>query len=52
MRRSYPIGNLRLLASIETINGLLLIGWSTSFTFLGMQRYWDDGRITDPVNSA
>jgi hypothetical protein len=36
----YPVGPLRLLASIEPINGLLLIGWSTSFTFLGMQRYW------------
>lgn len=36
----YPSGPLRLLASIEPINGLLLIGWSTSFTFLGMQRYW------------
>jgi hypothetical protein len=36
----YPVGSLRLLASIEPINGLLLIGWSTSFTFLGMQRYW------------
>jgi hypothetical protein len=36
----YPVGPLRLLASIEPINGILLIGWSTSFTFLGMQHYW------------
>ena len=36
----YPVGPLRLLASVEPINGLLLIGWSTSFTFLTMQRYW------------
>lgn len=36
----YPVGPLRLLASIEPINGLILIGWSTSFTYLGMQRYW------------
>jgi hypothetical protein len=36
----YPVGPLRLLASIEPINGLLLIGWSTSFTFLSMWRYW------------
>lgn len=36
----YPIGPLRLLGSIEPINGLLLIGWSTSFTYYNMQRYW------------
>ncbi|MFO0997329.1 MAG: potassium channel family protein [Alphaproteobacteria bacterium] len=40
----YPIGALRLIASIEPINGLLLIGWSTSFTFLAMQRYWAFGK--------
>jgi len=36
----YPVGNLRLLAGLETLNGLLLIGWSTSYTFLAMTRYW------------
>ena len=36
----YPVGPLRLLGSIESINGLLLIGWSTSYTFYGMQRHW------------
>jgi Ion channel len=36
----YPEGPLRLIASLESINGLLLIGWSTSFTFLSMQRHW------------
>lgn len=37
----YPIGNMRLLAGMETLNGLLLIGWSTSYTFLAMTRYWE-----------
>jgi len=37
----YPLGDLRLLAGIECLNGLLLLGWSASFTFLEMQRYWD-----------
>ena len=37
----YPVGDLRLLASMETLTGLLLIGWSTSYTFLAMTRYWD-----------
>lgn len=43
----YPVGPLRLLASIESINGLLLIGWSTSYTFYGMQRHWqmDDSAV-------
>jgi hypothetical protein len=30
----YPLGSLRLISSI------VLIGWSTSFTFLVMSRYW------------
>jgi Ion channel len=36
----YPTGSLRLLASVEALDGLLLIGWSISFTFLIMQRNW------------
>jgi hypothetical protein len=41
------VGDLRLIASLEVLNGLLLIGWSTSFTYLSMLRYWklhDDGK--------
>lgn len=33
-------GPLRLLASVEPLVGLILIGWSTSFTFLFMSRRW------------
>ncbi|MHB2205292.1 hypothetical protein [Methylobacterium sp. CM6257] len=29
----------RLLAGVEALNGLLLIGWSASFTYLAMERY-------------
>jgi len=36
----YPIGGLRLLASIEPLVGLILIGWSTSLTFMVMARDW------------
>jgi hypothetical protein len=36
----YPIGDIRLLASIEALNGLLLLAWSGSFTYLAMQRLW------------
>ena len=40
----YPIGDLRLIASIESLNGLLLLGWSASFTYLQMEKYWDKGK--------
>ena len=41
----YPIGDIRLLASIEALNGLLLVAWSGSFTYLTMQHLWSrDGR--------
>lgn len=36
----YPTGPLRLTAAMEPLVGLILIGWSTSFTFLAMQRNW------------
>jgi hypothetical protein len=36
----YPTGHLRLIAGTEALNGLVLIGWSASFTYLAMQRYW------------
>jgi len=35
-----PISHARLIAGVEALNGLLLIGWSASFTYLAMQRYW------------
>ena len=36
----YPLGDLRLIAGVESLNGLLLISWSASFTYLMMERYW------------
>ena len=35
-----PTGDLRLLAGVEALNGLLLIGWSASYTYIAMERYW------------
>ena len=37
-----PIGPIRLLAAVEALNGLLLIGWSASFTYISMERFWRD----------
>lgn len=36
----FPVGHLRIISGIEALNGLIMIGWSTSFTFLTMRRYW------------
>lgn len=35
-----PVGELRLLAGVEALNGLLLIGWSASYTYIAMERFW------------
>ncbi len=35
-----PVGHARLLTGVEALNGLLMIGWSASFTYLAMERYW------------
>ena len=37
-----PGGDLRLLAGVEVLNGLLLIGWSASYTYIAMERFWRD----------
>jgi hypothetical protein len=41
----YPSGTLRMVCGVETLNGLLLVGWSASFTYVLMERYW---RIPGP----
>lgn len=38
-----PVGPVRLLAGVEALNGLLLVGWSASFTYISMERFWGDG---------
>lgn len=35
-----PVGPVRLLAGTEALNGLLLVAWSASFTYLSMERFW------------
>lgn len=36
-----PTGPIRLLAGVEALNGLLLIGWTASFTYISMERFWN-----------
>jgi hypothetical protein len=35
-----PRGPLRFIAASEALTGWVLLGWSASFTFLEMQRFW------------
>jgi hypothetical protein len=36
----HPKGYMRLIAGVESLNGLVLIGWSASFTYLTMEEFW------------
>ncbi len=36
----YPVGPMRLAFAVESLNGLVLIGWSASFTYVAMERFW------------
>ncbi|MDB5929316.1 MAG: Ion transport 2 domain protein [Polaromonas sp.] len=42
-----PNGPIRLLAGVEALNGLLLIGWSASYAYLAMERFWGRGNQDD-----
>ncbi len=35
-----PNLHLRMLAGAEVLNGLLMIGWTISFTYLTMEKFW------------
>ncbi len=38
-----PSGPIRLLAGIESLNGLLLIGWTATSTYVAMEQFWNTG---------
>lgn len=35
-----PTGSIRFLAGVEALNGLVLIGWTASFLYIAMERFW------------
>lgn len=39
-----PHGHLRIIVGIEALQGLILIAWSASFTYLVMEKFWSRGR--------
>jgi hypothetical protein len=42
-----PGGPLRMLAGAECLNGLLLIGWSASYIYISMERFWTQNNGDD-----
>lgn len=35
-----PSDDFRFLAGVESLNGLVLIGWSVSSTYIAMEKFW------------
>ncbi len=35
-----PVGPIRFMAGTEALTGFVMIGWSASFTYLEMERFW------------
>lgn len=35
-----PTRDLRMLTGAEVLNGLVMIGWTISFTYLTMEKFW------------
>jgi Ion channel len=40
-----PTGLIRVIAGVESLNGLVLIGWSASFTYLSMEKLWEHDSV-------
>ncbi|MBT8427668.1 MAG: potassium channel family protein [Erythrobacter sp.] len=36
----YPTGALRIISGIEALNGLVMVGWTASVTYLYMEKFW------------
>ncbi len=36
----FPTGQLRLLSGVEALNGLVMVGWTASLTYIYMEKFW------------
>lgn len=36
-----PSGHLKFLSGAEVLNGMVLIAWSASFTYISMEKFWN-----------
>ncbi|MBB89368.1 MAG: hypothetical protein CMF68_00135 [Magnetovibrio sp.] len=43
-----PSDHLRFITGIETLNGLLLIAWSSSFIYIAMAKLWSWRTCVEP----
>ena len=39
-----PFGHIRFLAVLEALIGLIMIGWTASFMYIEMQKFWMSGK--------
>ena len=35
-----PIGAMRIISGVEALNGLVMVGWTASMTYLYMEKFW------------
>ena len=35
-----PTGALRMITGVEALTGFIMIGWTVSFTYLAMEKFW------------
>lgn len=36
----FPTGALRIISGVEALNGLVMVGWTASVTFIYMEKFW------------
>lgn len=36
-----PTGALRMITNVESLTGFILIGWTVSFTYIAMLKFWE-----------
>ncbi|MCJ8192042.1 potassium channel family protein [Sphingomicrobium aestuariivivum] len=36
----YPMGSMRIISGVEALNGLVMVGWTASMTYLYMEKFW------------
>ena len=48
----YPTGAMRIISGIEALNGLVMVGWTASMTYLYMEKFWHlQGQAGRPKNN-
>jgi hypothetical protein len=47
-----PTGHLRLLAIVESLTGLIMVAWTTSYAFVVMVEYWKQGDTARQTTDA